>query len=145
MYEYDHPNRQQVHELNKALPNATDKNRVPIQALLLYYFGTPLERLIAQLRISVPDFQRWLQAYENGGLAAVTAEANVVSEFYKDAIKVLLSKPPRDVDSEFSFWTVERLKTRLTLRTGITLTVAELKQLLKAMGYRTKRFYRIEV
>jgi transposase len=145
MYEYDHPNRQQVHELNKVLPNATDKNRVPIQALLLYYFGTPLERLVNQLRISLPDFQRWLQAYENGGLAAINAEANIVPEFYKDAIKVLLSKPPRDVDSEFSFWTVERLRTRLTLRTGIALTGIELKRLLKTMGYRTKRFYRIEV
>jgi transposase len=133
-------------ELAAALQSANDDNRLPIQALLLFYFGYTPDYLITELNITTNDFRKWLQQYTIQGLTAFTSQEKVVPDKYQVAVKEALASPPPEMfASGFDFWTVETLAKFLTWKIGIPVTVAEMKRLLKAMGYRTKRFYRIEV
>lgn len=140
-----HLNKQQLAEIEKAIrqdKRAEVRQRCTVIHLL--HLGHKPEQVALMQLISTPTVYGWFNRWRQDGIEGLANKPKSgrpakADEAYCQALERLLKQEPKELGYDFAIWTVDRLRQRLEQETGIALSEARLRALMKRKGYRYRR------
>lgn len=140
-----HLNEQQLAEVEKAIRH--DKRaevRQRCTVIRLLHLGHKPAQVAVMQAISTPSVYGWYNRWRQDGIAGLANKPKSgrpakADEAYSQALERLLEQEPKALGYDFAIWTVARLGQHLAQETGIALSEARLRALMKRKGYRYRR------
>lgn len=131
-----------VEELFRHGPNARTRRRA--QAIRLSAKRYPVPQIAEILGCNPQSVHNWLTAFESDGVAALSdkprpgAPPKATADYRRQLVEAVRQNP-HDLGYPFTVWTVLRLRAHVARRTGILLSEARVRQILKQEGLVCKR------
>lgn len=140
-----HLNEQQLAEIEQAIRH--DKRpevRQRCTVIRLLHLGHKPGQVAVMQAISSPTVYGWFNRWRQGGIEGLVNKPKSgrpakADEAYIQALERLLEQEPKELGYNFTIWTVDRLGQHLEQETGIILSEARLRALMKRKGYRYRR------
>lgn len=140
-----HLNEQQLAEIEKAIrhdkrPEVRQRSTV----IRLLHLGHKPAEIAKMQAISIPTVYGWFKRWQQDGIEGLVNKPKSgrpakADDAYSQTLEQVLEQEPKDLGYDFAVWTVERLRQHLEKETGIDLSEARLRALLKRKGYRYRR------
>jgi transposase len=112
--------------------------------LRLLHLGHKPEEVARMQAISKPTVYGIIKRWQSGGIEGLadkprSGRPRKADDRYTLALEAVIEKDPQELGYDFTVWTVDRLRLHLEKETGIALSEARLRALLKRKGYRYRR------
>ncbi len=113
-------------------------------AIHLLHLGHKPEAVAQMQVVSVPTIYDWIKRWQQEGIEGMAnkpkpGRPRKTDDPYVQALEDTLAQEPKALGYDFAIWTVDRLRAHLEKQTGISLSEARLRALLKREGYRYRR------
>ncbi len=140
-----HLNEQELQAIETALRH--DKRpevRQRCTAIRLLHLEHKPEEVAKMQAVSQPTIYGWFKRWKSGGIESLANKPRSgrppkADDEYSLALEEVIEKEPKELGYDFTIWTVERLRLHLEKKTGISLSEARLRALIKRKGYRYRR------
>jgi transposase len=140
-----HLNEQQLAEVEKAIrQDKRPEVRQRCTVIRLLHLGYKPEQVATMQAISIPSVYGWFNRWQQDGIEGLANKPKSgrpakAGDGYSQALERLLERDPQELGYDFAIWTVDRLRQHLKQETGIALSEARLRALMKRKGYRYRR------
>ena len=113
-------------------------------AIRQLHLGQKAEEVAELHAVSKPTVYGWWQRWCDGGVEGLanrpkSGRRPKWDEDYLQLVAEVVEQEPAELGYRFTVWTVERLRLHLAKATGIELSEAAFRTLLKKQGYRYRR------
>jgi transposase len=113
-------------------------------AIRLLHFGHKAEEVAQMQAVSKPTIYGWWKRWCAGGVEGLANQPRSgrppkADENYIALVEEVVDQAPAELGYGFTVWTVDRLRAHLAKETGIELSEAAFRALLKRQGYRYRR------
>ena len=113
-------------------------------AIRLLHLGHKPEEVAEMQAVSIPTIYSWIKRWRKGGVEELATKPRSgrpakADEAYERLVAEVVEKEPGEFGYNFTVWTIDRLRAHLAKETGIELSEARFRALLKAKGYRYRR------
>jgi transposase len=113
-------------------------------AIRLLHLGHKPEAVAEMQAVSKPTVYGIIKRWKSGGIEGLanrprSGRPPKADDRYNSALEAVIEKEPQELGYDFTVWTVDRLRLHLEKETGIALSEARLRALLKRKGYRYRR------
>jgi transposase len=113
-------------------------------AIRLLHLGYKPEEVAHLQAVSIPTIYSWIKRWRKGGIEELVTKPRSgrppkADEAYQQRVAEGVEKDPAELGYQFTVWTIDRLRWHLAKETGIELSEARFRALLKANGYRYRR------
>lgn len=113
-------------------------------AIRLLHLGHKAEEVAQMQAVSKPTIYGWWKRWCAGGVEALANQPKsgrppIADEAYIALVEEVVEQEPAALGYHFAVWTTDRLRTHLAQETGIELSEAAFRALLKKQGYRYRR------
>ena len=113
-------------------------------AIRLLHLGHKAEEVAQMQAVSKPTIYGWWKRWCAGGVEALanhpkSGRPPIADEAYIALVEEVVEQEPAALGYHFAVWTTDRLRTHLAQETGIALSEAAFRALLKKQGYRYRR------
>lgn len=110
----------------------------------LLHLGNKAEEVAQMQAVSKPTIYGWWKRWCAGGVEGLANKPRSgrppkADEVYIALVEEVIEQAPSDLGYRFTVWTVDRLRAHLAQETGIELSEAAFRALLKKRGYRYRR------
>lgn len=138
-------NEQQLAAVEQAIRH--DKRpevRQRCTVIRLLHLGYKPAQVAAMQAVSTPTVYGWFNRWRQEGIEGLanrpkSGRPAKADEAYSQALERLLAQEPKELGYDFAIWTVDRLGQHLEQETGLALSEARLRALMKRKGYRYRR------
>lgn len=113
-------------------------------AIRLLHLGYKPAEVAEMQAVSIPTIYSWINRWRKGGIEELATKPRSgrppkADEAYKRRVAEVVEKEPQALGYNFTVWTIDRLRLHMAKETGIELSEARFRALLKAEGYRYRR------
>ena len=113
-------------------------------AIRMLHLGHKAEEVARMQAVSKPTIYSWWKRWVAGGVEALanrprSGRPPKADEAYIAQVEEVVEQEPSELGYGFTVWTVDRLRAHLAKETGIELSEAAFRALLKRQGYRYRR------
>lgn len=113
-------------------------------AIRLLHLGHKAEEVAQMAAVSKPTVYGWWKRWCAGGVEELANKPKSgrplkADEAYIALAEEVVEQAPSDLGYHFTVWTTDRLRAHLAQETGIELSEAAFRSLLKKQGYRYRR------
>jgi transposase len=113
-------------------------------AIRLLHLGYKPEEVAHLQAVSIPTIYSWIKRWRKGGIEELVTKPRSgrppkADEAYQQRVAEGVEKDPSELGYQFTVWTIDRLRWHLAQETGVELSEARFRALLKANGYRYRR------
>jgi transposase len=113
-------------------------------AIRLLHLGHKVAEVAEMQAVSQPTIYGWWQRWCAGGLEGLANQPKSGRPPKADAayialVEEVVEQLPADLGYNFAIWTIDRLRAHLAQETGLELSEAAFRALLKRQGYRYRR------
>lgn len=133
--------REQLVEIQQAMKHAPEPEvRQRATAVHLLHKGHGPEQVGEMMAVKLGTVYQWQRRWREGGIAALanrprSGRPAKADENYHQILEEILEKEPAEIGYVFAIWTVDRLRAHMEEQTGIRLSAARLRALMKKQGY----------
>ena len=113
-------------------------------AIRMLHMGYKAEEVAKMVAVSNPTIYGWWKRWSIGGVEELANKPRSgrpakADEAYIALVEEAVEQEPSELGYRFTVWTIDRLRAHLAKETGIELSEAAFRALLKKQGYRYRR------